>query len=237
MSAPRVVEDWDGSLFGTFTDDEIETYAGLVASLRAFQDAVALMCFEEGAVRDLTARVDEATARISTLATTEPNRVCGRINELPVRGRTLLPDLRVTCDEPDRMGGVVRFGAWFLGAGAAAHGGAISLLFDDLLGRTAEGVNRYGLTRTAYLHVDYRHLVPIDVDLEAEAWIERVDGRKIFVRGAIRHLDGAVCAEATALMLRLLPEQGLGSNPLATAGQVGDRLQPVGESLDGRRHG
>ena len=60
--------------------------------------------------------------------------------------------------------------------------------------------------RTAFLHVDYRKIVPIEKELQVDAGVDRVDGRKIFVAG--RLLDGdAVLAEASALFVKLNPGQ------------------------------
>ena len=60
--------------------------------------------------------------------------------------------------------------------------------------------------RTAYLHVNYRKIAPIEKDLQVQAGIDRIEGRKIFVAG--RLLDGDdVLAEAEALFVRLKPGQ------------------------------
>ena len=61
--------------------------------------------------------------------------------------------------------------------------------------------------RSAWLEAD--RITPIDTELVVSAWIDRIEDRKIFVRGEIRH-GSTVCAEADALFLRLRPEQGLG---------------------------
>lgn len=62
-------------------------------------------------------------------------------------------------------------------------------------------------SRTAYLHVDHRRVTPIDVPLESRAWIDSVDGRKLFVRAAMTDLAGNVLSEANGLMIKLLPHQ------------------------------
>ena len=54
--------------------------------------------------------------------------------------------------------------------------------------------------------IDYRKIVPIGRELQVDAGIDRIDGRKIFVSG--RLLDGAeVLTEADALFVRLKPGQ------------------------------
>lgn len=53
---------------------------------------------------------------------------------------------------------------------------------------------------TAFLHVDFRSVARIGLDLHLEAHLERFEGRKRFLRGTITD-DGRVCAEATALFV------------------------------------
>jgi hypothetical protein len=62
-------------------------------------------------------------------------------------------------------------------------------------------------SRTAYLRVDYRRVTPIDVPLRARAWIDRVDGRKQFIRATMTDGDGNVLSEGDGLMIKLLPHQ------------------------------
>ena len=95
----------------------------------------------------------------------------------------------------------MRFSRFYLGSNGAAHGGAIALLFDDLLGQLANSPGE-PRARTAYLHLDYRAVVPIDRELRVTAWRTRRDGRKLFIQGAIH--DGArILSEANGLFVRL----------------------------------
>jgi acyl-coenzyme A thioesterase PaaI-like protein len=86
------------------------------------------------------------------------------------------------------------------------HGGALALLFDSLLGFAAFKLSDSPYQRTAYLHVNYRQIAPVDKEFQVDAAIDRIEGRKIFVSG--RLLDGAtVLCEAEALFVRLKPGQ------------------------------
>jgi acyl-coenzyme A thioesterase PaaI-like protein len=115
---------------------------------------------------------------------------------LPGRGHPLLPPV-VRRADPGRMLGTVTYTRVHAGAGAAVHGGQVMLLFDEVLGGVA---GTAAPSRTASLTVDYRSLTPIDTELTVEGWVERVDGRKIYVSG--RLLDGErVCAEAHGLFV------------------------------------
>jgi acyl-coenzyme A thioesterase PaaI-like protein len=93
-----------------------------------------------------------------------------------------------------------------LGRNGAAHGGVIAQLFDSLLGFTAAKLTRSLYQRTAYLHVNYRQIVPVEKDLHVEAGIERIDDRKIFVEGRLTDGD-TLLADGEALFVRLRPGQ------------------------------
>jgi hypothetical protein len=111
--------------------------------------------------------------------------------------RGLVPEVFIDVDEDVRIVGRVRFGQRF-GGTAAVHGGAITLLFDDLLGRLGNRGLIDRVARTAYLHVDFRQLTPLDTELVCSAWLQRREGRKLLLRGALEHA-GVVLAEAEGL--------------------------------------
>jgi acyl-CoA thioesterase FadM len=60
--------------------------------------------------------------------------------------------------------------------------------------------------RTAYLHINYRQVVPIEKKLQIDAAVDRVEGRKIFVAGRLSDGD-TVLADAEALFVLLKPGQ------------------------------
>ena len=115
---------------------------------------------------------------------------------LPGRGHPLLPPI-VRRYGDGRTLGTVTYTHAHLGAGDAVHGGQVTLLFDEVLGAVAGSA---AASRTASLTVHYRSLTPVGVELTIEGWVDRVDGRKIYVRGTL--LEGArVCAEAEGLFV------------------------------------
>ena len=63
------------------------------------------------------------------------------------------------------------------------------------------------ISRTAFLHVDYRNVTPIDTVLTARGWVRESEGRKAFVNAELRDPEGKLLAEAHGLMIRLLPGQ------------------------------
>lgn len=96
--------------------------------------------------------------------------------------------------------GHVTFSRMHVGGWGAVHGGLVSALFDDVLGWLATTAARR--IRTAYLHVDYRSVTPIDVRLTVDSRVDRIDDRKVYLSAELRHED-AVCAEAHALFVKL----------------------------------
>jgi acyl-coenzyme A thioesterase PaaI-like protein len=86
------------------------------------------------------------------------------------------------------------------------HGGVIPLLFDWHFGMIVSAAGR-PISRTAYLHVDYRKITPIDEPLVSRGSIDSPDGRMAFVTATMTDSDGAVLSEANGLMIKLLPHQ------------------------------
>jgi acyl-coenzyme A thioesterase PaaI-like protein len=86
----------------------------------------------------------------------------------------------------------------------AVHGGAIPLAFDELMGRLAN--TERSPSRTAFLHVNYRHIAPIETRLSIEARFDSESGRKRFLSGRIRDGD-TICADAEGLFVALRPDQ------------------------------
>ena len=89
---------------------------------------------------------------------------------------------------------------------APEHGGVIPLIFDWHFGMIVSAAGR-PISRTAYQHVDYRKITPIDEPLTSHGRIDSIDGRKAFVSAKMTDFEGAVLSEADGLMIQLLPHQ------------------------------
>jgi acyl-coenzyme A thioesterase PaaI-like protein len=92
----------------------------------------------------------------------------------------------------------VRFGNHFLGV----HGGAIALLFDELLGIMANAGSPE-LARAAYINVEYRAITPINSNLVVEASSIGVEVRKRRVRATLYLPGGDLCASAEGLFIQV----------------------------------
>jgi acyl-CoA thioesterase FadM len=74
------------------------------------------------------------------------------------------------------------------------------------LGMTSGVITGGPRQRTAYLHINYRQVVPIDKELQIDAGVDKVEGRKIFVSGRLSDGD-TVLTDAKALFVLLKPGQ------------------------------
>lgn len=119
-------------------------------------------------------------------------------------GQPLAPVYEVADTRHDGLSGTVRFPRMYLGAQGAVHGGALALWADDVLGRLSR-VLTGTLTRTAFLHVDYRAVVPVDRPLAFTARAEEPEGRKRRLRATLA-VDGLVAVEAHGLWITPRPE-------------------------------
>ncbi|MCV7380432.1 thioesterase [Mycobacterium alsense] len=175
-----------------------------VAALRRLQDLA--VSTDSPAWTAAAEHVEEACAMLDGHPAPQGVAPGGRVIGLPGLGHPLLPPWLVTESGPD---GVIMDGHFtraHVGGNNAVHGGMIPLFYDWLFGMVVSGAG-CPPTRTAFLHVDYRNITPIDEPLRAEGRISEVEGRKYFVAASMTAADGTLLSEATGLMVRLLPHQ------------------------------
>ena len=88
------------------------------------------------------------------------------------------------------------------GAVGLSHGGVISGIWDEVLA-SANAVKQTG-GPTGRLTIKYRKPTPLYEPLVYEAWVERIDERKVLVRGECR-IEGqdVVLTEAEGIFIRL----------------------------------
>lgn len=182
-------------------------YGPMQAAYRALSDTLAAATPPPDVVEHLTASLQQLTETARRYAVPEHERWDGRRPDLPGRALLVEPPYFVDDFTEGALTGRVTFGRFHLGGGAAVHGGVPPLLFDDLLGMVANrGFDR--IARTAYLHVEYKVVVPMEIELPLVATLDRVEGRKRFVSGRILGPDGTtVLCEGTALFVELRPGQ------------------------------
>jgi acyl-coenzyme A thioesterase PaaI-like protein len=181
-------------------------YGRFVEAVRTLQDHTRAVDAPDEVISEAADLIENVSKLLAPYYADEWNSPSGRRMDLPNRGNILQVPVRLAETEDGRVRGTVTFRRYHLGRNGAVHGGALGLLFDSALGYTASRLARSPYQRTAFLHINYRKIVPIEQQLPIDAGIERIDGRKIFVEG--RLFDGdTVFTEAEALFVRLRPGQ------------------------------
>lgn len=180
--------------------------ARFMAAMRRLQD-VAVSAGPDDASWDDTAQLlEDACARLERHRAPAGIAPAGRATDLPGNGHPLMPPWQVEQSGPDAVTMRGHFSRFHVGGNDAVHGGVLPLFYDWHFGMVVSAAGRPD-SRTAYLHVDYRRITPTDQPLSARAWIDSVDGRKLFVRAAMSDSEGNVLSEANGLMIKLLPHQ------------------------------
>ncbi|MDT5107454.1 MAG: hypothetical protein QOI25_4967 [Mycobacterium sp.] len=181
-------------------------YGRFVEAVRALQDHARSADAPDDVIARAADVLDDLNRLLAPYDADEWHSPSGRRMDLPNRGNIMQVPVNLVVTEDGRVGGTAQFRVFHLGRNGAVHGGALALLFDSLLGFAAFKLSKSPYQRTAYLHVNYRQIAPVDQELRVDAAIDRIEGRKIFVSG--RLLDGdAVLCEAEALFVRLKPGQ------------------------------
>ena len=100
--------------------------------------------------------------------------------------------------EPPLAVGRARFGIAYEGPPGLVHGAVIAGVFDQVC--NVANVENQVAGPTATLSISYRRPTRLDVDLAVEAWVERVDGRKVTTLARLVQ-DGEVTCEAEGLFI------------------------------------
>ncbi|HYO02172.1 MAG TPA: PaaI family thioesterase [Mycobacterium sp.] len=181
-------------------------YGRFVEAVRTLQDLTRGADAPDDVVTRAADLVEDVNRLLAPHDADEWHSPSGRRMDLPNRGSILSIQVDLTVGDDGRIRGTTRFRRYHLGRNGAVHGGSLAHLFDSLLGFTAYKLSESRRQRTAFLHVDYRKIVPIDKELQVDAGIDGIEGRKIFVAGRLLDGDDVLC-EAQALFLKLLPGQ------------------------------
>jgi acyl-coenzyme A thioesterase PaaI-like protein len=98
--------------------------------------------------------------------------------------------------------GIIYFGSHVSGAPGYVQGGAIATILDFIMGNSVHKCE--GMAMTAYLNLQYKKAISLNSFVQCEGKIERIEGKKIFVNGVIKSLDGSIVhTEADGLWIRI----------------------------------
>ncbi len=186
-----------------YAPDELGEF---VAALHRLQDLTVSTRPDDAAWAAAAEHLRNACALLDGHQVPETEAIAGRVLSLPGFGHPLLPPWIVTAAQAEGVIMEGHFTQSHVGGNHAVHGGMIPLFYDWLFGLVVFSAE-IRPTRTAYLHVDYRAITPIDEPLIARGQITEVDGRKVFVSATMTAADGTLLSEATGLMVKLLPHQ------------------------------
>ncbi|MGI9126533.1 MAG: PaaI family thioesterase [Mycobacterium sp.] len=184
--------------------DEPAGFGRFVTAMRRAQDLAV-----STDVADWNAAADRVEELIDFLAPAEVDRgvaPAGRVATLPGAGSLLMPPWQIQRFGPDEVVAAVQFSRYHVGGNNAVHGGMVAMMFDVMCGIIIHAIGR-PISRTAFLHVDYRNITPIDVPLTVRGRASKLEGRKTFVNAELTNAEGTLLAESNGLMVQLLPGQ------------------------------
>ena len=190
----------------TIKDPDGVGFARLVESLRSVQDAVTSIAPPDQAAHAAAEQLEQVAATLQPYSVPERERHAGRRPDLPGRGHPLLLPLVIDYEDETSLRGRVTFRPFHLGGNGAAHGGTLPLLFDEVVGRLVNSTAGPRPARTAYLHVNYRAITPLGVELQVTATVDRREGRKHWASGRLHH-GNTLLADAEGLFVELRPGQ------------------------------
>ena len=80
------------------------------------------------------------------------------------------------------------------------HGGAIAAVLDEAMGTAAgeNGTPGYTVTMT----YNYKAHIPLNEEITVRAWVERVEGRKVFAECDAQLADGTVAVTGSGLFIQ-----------------------------------
>lgn len=184
-------------------------FGRFVAAMRQLQDLAVSADPGDEVWEQAADRATDLAKLLTPFRAGEGEAPAGRTPDLPGMGSLLLPPWILTKYAPDGVEMTGHFSRFHVGGNHAVHGGVLPLLFDHMFGMISHAAGR-PISRTAFLHVDYRKVTPIDAPLVVRGRVTRTEGRKAFVSAELVDAVGpgeAVLAEGTGLMVRLLPGQ------------------------------
>lgn len=185
----------------TWDAEPVDGYLEMIDALRGLQDRIAGSAPPAAVVATMRRMIAETQELLEPYEVGEADQVFARVSGVAGRAQTMSPRFVLTAIGDGRVEGTTMFGRYYLGGNGAVHGGAIPLLFDEVLGRLANSDGR-AQSRTAYLRVDYRSITPIEVQLAIRGEFVSEQGRKRLLRATI-HDGETLCAEGEGLFLEL----------------------------------
>lgn len=177
----------------------------LAAAVRRLVDAVVRTQVAPAAVEQAARTVDTVTALLSEDLRTGPyspdlsDPFTNPHSVVAGTSHPIAPPVLLTAG-PDGVHGTFLLGSAYEGPPGLVHGGVLSLVLDHVLGQAALASGHGGLT--VGLELRYVAPTPLHTELETEAHVVSVDGRKVRIEGGIS-AGGTRTVEASGLFLAI----------------------------------
>ena len=101
--------------------------------------------------------------------------------------------------EAGRLYAAAWFGRETQGPPGHVHGGAMAAVLDEAMGGAC-WMNGHR-TVAAKISVSFLEMLKLETETTVEAWVERVDGRKVYVRARLSDPAGRAIAESDGLFV------------------------------------
>lgn len=197
----RVVEMTEAEV-----EQERDVLGGLAEAVRSLADASLRSTIALEEVAEIREAVDGLTERLRReqiegsfgVSFTPGGTVRGHGNAVVGLRNPIAVPLRIEKHPDGRATAEFHLGALYEGPPGCVHGGVLALLLDQVLGECAAASGSPGMTGTLTL----RYLRPTPLgDCSIEAWVDRVEGVKTFVRGEFRRADGKPSVEVEGIFI------------------------------------
>lgn len=209
-----------------FTEQQERELTRIANATRAIIDATLKYNAPQAEMAEVASALEALAARMQPNATVRPMAYHNPVFKphdaswsapySPICGRNhpSAPPMRMELKD-DRAYGYATFTDAFEGPPNCVHGGIVALAWDHVMAIS----NLLAGTRgpTAWLHVEYRKPTPLHTPLRFEAWIDRIEGKKIFIKGQCFAGD-TLLTEASGLFINTVIK-----NIGVEAGQFGEQ--------------
>lgn len=192
-----------------FSESQEQQLVRIAAATRSIIDATLKINAPESELRQLAEQLEQLAGRMQAQAQVrplaahnhdfKPHDASWSSPYSPIAGRCnpMAPPLQMVLKD-GRAYGYATFTDAYEGPPNCVHGGIVALAWDHVMAIANVLISTRG--PTAWLHVEYRKPTPLHTPLRFEAWIDRVEGKKIFIKGQC--FDGdTLLTEASGLFI------------------------------------
>jgi len=185
---------------------EREVFGGLAASVRRLAESSMRTTVGAEEVTAITRVIAELSERLEKdmvpgnlgLTVTSDGHARAHGNAVVGMRNPIAVPLEITHDPAGRATSEFHLNALYEGPPGMVHGGVVALIMDQIFGEAAAAGGSPGMTGT--LTIRYTRPTRLG-DCSAEAWVDRVEGLKTFVKGKMLDAKARTTAEAEGVFI------------------------------------